>query len=101
MQQIFEGINFIGINTETGLKLLLTLAFLIVLWLLRRGSNTIVRELLRGRYNERVWFWTGQAINLVTAVMFILGLLGIWFDNPNSLATAVGLVTAGVALDTH
>lgn len=97
MQQIFEGINFIGLNTETGLKLLLTLAFLIVLWLLRRVAKALVRELLRGRYNERVWFWRGQGINLVTAVLFILGLLAIWFDNPNRLATAVGLVTAGVA----
>ena len=60
-------------------------------------AKAVVRELLRGRYNERVWFWTGQGINLVTAVLFILGLLAIWFDNPNRLATAVGLVTAGVA----
>ena len=26
------------------------------------------------------------------------GLLEIWFDNPNRLATAMGLVTAGMAL---
>lgn len=69
MQQIFEGINFIGLNTETGLKLLLTLAFLIVLWLLRRVAKALVRELLRGRYNERVWFWRGQGINLVTSTL--------------------------------
>lgn len=97
MQQLFERSNFIGINTEIGLKLLLTLAFLILLWLLRRVANAFVRELLRGRYNERVWFWAGQSLNLVTAVVFILGLLAIWFDNPNRIATAVGLVTAGVA----
>lgn len=96
--QSIEGINVIGINTETGLKLLLTLAFLVALWLLRRVANALVREVLRGRYNERVWFWAGQGINLVAAVLLILGLLAIWFDNPNRLATAVGLVTAGVAL---
>lgn len=95
--QSVERINLIGVNTETRLKLFLTLAFLVAVWLLRRVANTFVKEVLRGRYNERVWFWAGQSINLVTAVLLILGLLAIWFDNPNRLATAVGLVTAGVA----
>lgn len=95
--QLFGGTNFIVVNTETGLRLLLTLAFLVSLWLLRRLANTLVRELLRERYNERVWFLAGQGINLVSAALLILGLLAIWFDNPNHLATAVGLVTAGVA----
>jgi small-conductance mechanosensitive channel len=95
--QNLEGIDVIGINTEIGLKLLLTLAFLVALWLLRRAANALVREVLRGRYNERIWFLAGQGINLFTAVLLILGLLAIWFDNPNRLATAVGLVTAGVA----
>jgi small-conductance mechanosensitive channel len=90
-------INFISFNTETGLKLLLTLAFLVALWLLRRTANALVKEFLRDRYNERVWFWAGQIINLVTSVLLILGLLAIWFDNPNRFATAVGLITAGVA----
>ncbi len=90
-------INFISFNTETGLKLLLTLAFLVALWLLRRAANALVKEFLRDRYNERVWFWAGQIINLVTSVLLILGLLAIWFDNPNRFATAVGLITAGVA----
>lgn len=97
MQQIFEGSKLIGVNTEIGLKLLLTLAFLVALWLLRRVANASVREVLRGRYNERIWFLAGQGINLFAALLLILGLLAIWFDNPNRLATAVGLVTAGVA----
>ena len=94
MQQIF---NSIGINTEIGLKLLLTIGFLACLWLLRRVANAFVRESLRDRYNGRVWFWAGQGLNLLTAVLLTLGLLEIWFDNPNQLATAIGLVTAGVA----
>lgn len=94
--QSIEGINLIGVNTETGLKLFLTQYFLVAVWLLRRVANTFVKEVLRGRYNERVWFWAGQSINLVTALL-LLGLLAIWFDNPNRLATAVGLVTAGIA----
>lgn len=91
--QSFQGIKFIGVNTEIGLKLLLTLAFLVALWLLLPVAKAFVKELLRGRYNERVCFWAGQGINLVASLLFILGLLAIWFDNPNRLATAVGLVT--------
>ena len=94
MEQIF---NLISFNTEIGLKVLFTIAFLIVLWLLRRVANALIRESLRDRYNGRIWFWAGQGLNLVMAVVLILGLLKIWFDNPNRLATAIGLVTAGVA----
>ena len=94
MEQVFKLISF---NTEIGLKVLFTLAFLIVLWLLRRVANAFIRESIRDRYNGRIWFWAGQGLNLVTAVLLILGLLEIWFDNPNRLATAIGLVTAGVA----
>lgn len=94
MEQIF---NFISFNTEIELKVLFTIAFLIVLWLLRRVANAFIRESLRDRYNGRIWFWAGQGLNLVTAVLLILGLLEIWFDNPNRLATAIGLVTAGIA----
>ncbi len=94
MQQFF---NSIHLNTEIGLKLLLTVAFLAALWLLHRVTRALVRGSVRGRYNERVWFWTGQGLNLLAAVLLFLGLLEIWFDNPNRLATALGLVTAGVA----
>ncbi len=94
MERIF---NFISFNTEIGLKVLFTIAFLLVLWLLRRVANAFIRESIRDRYNGQIWFWAGQALNLLTAVLLILGLLEIWFDNPNRLATAIGLVTAGVA----
>jgi small-conductance mechanosensitive channel len=94
LPQIF---NFIGLSSEIWLKVFLTLVFLILLWLLRRIVNNLTRELLRRPHNERIWFWTGQGLNLATTVLLILGLLTIWFDNPNRLATVVGLVTAGVA----
>jgi small-conductance mechanosensitive channel len=94
LQQI---VNSIGLNSEIWLKVILTVAFLILLWLLRRLANNLTRELLHRPHKGRVWFWTGQVLNLTTALLLILGLLTIWFDNPNSIATALGLVTAGVA----
>ncbi|WP_199192561.1 hypothetical protein [Chlorogloea sp. CCALA 695] len=94
MEQI---LSFISFNTEIGLKILITIAFLIILWLLRRVANALIRQSLRDRYNGRTWFWARQGLNLFTALLLILGLLKIWFDNSNRLATAIGLVTAGVA----
>ena len=42
-------------------------------------------------------FWTRQGISLLAAVVLVLGLLSIWFSDPTRLATAFGLVSAGVA----
>ncbi len=42
-------------------------------------------------------FWFRQGVNIGTTVLLILGLLSIWFDDPTRLATALGLVTAGLA----
>ncbi len=38
-----------------------------------------------------------QAIKLGTAVVLVIGLLSVWFEDPTRLATALGLVTAGLA----
>ena len=42
-------------------------------------------------------FWTRQGVSLLAAVVLILGLLSIWFNDPTRLATALGLVSAGLA----
>jgi small-conductance mechanosensitive channel len=97
MLDIFDDVELIGVNAENGRKLLLTLAYVAVIFALRWLSNSLVRVLLRGYRNERARFWSRQGINLATAVLVLLGLLSIWFDDPTRLATAVGLVTAGLA----
>ena len=42
-------------------------------------------------------FWTRQGISLLSAVVLILGILSIWFNDPTRLSTAFGLVSAGLA----
>ena len=91
------GIRLVGVNAANGQKLLLTLALIIIIWLLQRVLRTLARKSLRGQRSERVLFWTRQGINLTTAVILLLGLLSIWFDDPTRLATGLGLVTAGLA----
>ena len=91
------GIRFVGFNAENGQKLLLTLAFLIIIFIVRRVITVLVRRFVRGRSNEQTQFWVRQGINLTTTIFILIGLLSIWFDDPTRLATAAGLVTAGLA----
>ena len=91
------GVELVGVNAENGQKLLLTLAFLAIVFLLRQGLHAAARRLLRAGATEHTRFWTRQAINLATTLLLVLGLLSVWFDDPTRLATALGLVTAGLA----
>ncbi len=92
--QIF-GINLVGINADNGRKFLFSCAFLIAVWLIGR----LLKLLTGGRTSshERRAFWAHQGISIAVTLVNILGLLSIWFDDPTRLATALGLVTAGLA----
>ncbi|MDQ6788236.1 MAG: mechanosensitive ion channel family protein [Acidobacteriota bacterium] len=91
------GIKFVGVNAENGQKLLLTvlaiLAILFVGYLLRKLAGLI----LSGEKSERAKFWTRQGISLFTAIILILTLISIWFNDPTRLATGLGLLSAGLA----
>ena len=91
------GIRLVGINAENGQKLLLTVVVVVALALLRRGILWGARETFGRRARESVRFWTRQGINLGISLFMVLALLSIWFDDPTRLATALGLVTAGLA----
>ena len=61
--------------------------------------RAIARAVVRG--NTKLWrgrFWTHQGISVLSAVILIVGIVSIWFDNPARLGTFVGLVTAGIAV---
>ena len=68
------GIRFVGINPENGHKLLLTLVaigvFLVLRWTLRAFTRWLLPR-------DKAWvaFWTGQAINLGTALLLLLTVL--------------------------
>jgi small-conductance mechanosensitive channel len=94
--QLF-GVHLVGLNAENGRKLLFTIIFLTVVWLVSHALRRLARGLARGRTGKRVEFWTNQVIQLVTAVIQIIGVLSIWFNNPTRLATFLGLFSAGIA----
>ncbi len=94
--EIFD-IKLVGVTAENGQKLLLTVAFVTIIFLIRRVLHGLTGFVLRGVDRERIRFWTRQGLNLGTTVILLLALLSIWFDDPIRLATALGLVTAGLA----
>jgi small-conductance mechanosensitive channel len=92
------GIRLVGLNSATGDKLLLSVALVLVLMLLTAALRLLMRSLPMGSERARIRFWGRQAVSLLVAVAGVVGLASIWFDNPRSMTTALGLFTAGLAV---
>lgn len=91
------GIRLAGLSQASAKKLLLTVIAFAVLYLLRWAVRRTLRALLRDRNDVRARFWSGQAISILTTVLFVLIAVSIWFDDPTRLSTAIGLMSAGLA----
>jgi small-conductance mechanosensitive channel len=91
------GIRLVGVNAETGQKLLLTVVFILGILLLRAVVVGLVHVLTGRHRNERVMFWTRQGASITAALVFVVALLSIWFDDPQRLTTGLGIFSAGLA----
>lgn len=91
------GVRFVGVDAETGHKLLLTVAFIVGILLLRALVVLVARAATGRHRNERVMFWTRQGASVVAAVLIVVAPLSIWFDDPQRLTTGLGLFSAGLA----
>lgn len=88
------GIHLVGLNPENGRKLALTIAVIALLML----ATIVLRLLLRvAPGGARVRFWSRQGVSLAVALLGTILLASIWFDQPHSLSTVAGLVSAGLA----
>ena len=93
----FLGVRWIGLNETNGQKLVATIALVVVVLLIAALIRWMIRRLTRGRKNITPITIARQTVNLLTAFVLILGVLSIWFDDPSNLATALGLISAGLA----
>lgn len=91
------GIRLVGVNEETGQKLLLTILFILGILLLRALIVGMARLLTGRPRNERAMFWTRQGASVFAAVVSVVALLSIWFDDPQRLTTGLGIFSAGLA----
>ncbi|MEQ8833432.1 MAG: mechanosensitive ion channel [Miltoncostaeaceae bacterium] len=90
------GVTLIGVNERTGVKLLLTLGLVVVVYLVRLLALRMARR-LPGRREDARRFWSRQGIRLASAVALGLGLVSIWVTPDADLTTGVGLISAGLA----
>ena len=93
------GVDWVGIDAENGRKLLLSLLFITAVLLVSAALRGLV-SLVLGRTDhatKQTRFWTRQGVSLFAALVLIIGLLSIWFNDPTRLATAFGLMSAGLA----
>jgi small-conductance mechanosensitive channel len=91
------GVRLVGVNAETGTKVLFTIIFVVLVVTMKRVTELVRRKVQQGRTPARVRFWGAQGIKLATAVVLLVGLISIWFDDPTRLTTGLGLITAGLA----
>jgi small-conductance mechanosensitive channel len=89
--------RLVGMNADSGKKVVFTLVFILLVLLLGWVLRRVTAVALRNRRTEKTEFWTRQGIRLVLGVLMIFGIASIWFDDPTTLTTALGLITAGLA----
>src|SRR5579875_3496943 len=94
--QLF-GVKLVGVNVENGKKLLFSLVFVASIMLLGRFLRWLAHRNAWDHAGKRFAFWTHQGISIAVTVLLVVGIVSLWFDNPATLTTAAGMVTAGLA----
>jgi small-conductance mechanosensitive channel len=94
--QIF-GVKLVGVDAGNAKKVLFSIILVLLLGLIGRILSAVIGRLFPDRESVRATFWSRQAIHLGKAVILVVVLISIWFDDPARLTTALGLVTAGIA----
>ena len=96
MVQLF-GVKLVGVNAENGKKFLFSVVFVAVVMLLGHLLRWLAHRKTWSKSEKRFAFWTHQGISIAIAITLLVGLISLWFDNPATLTTAAGMVTAGLA----
>ena len=91
------GVTLIGATQHNLHKLLLTLGFIAVAWVVAWAIRQVLKLFIGSRSGTRFQFWAKQGVSLVVAAIVILGVMSIWFDSPARLASVLRLIGAGIA----
>src|SRR3954469_17365705 len=94
--ELFD-VKLVGVNAENGKKLLFTIVFVAAVLVVGCVARLISSRVFDITHRHRMHFWARQMIRVGVAILLVLGIVSIWFDEPSRLATAAGLVTAGLA----
>lgn len=93
------GIHWIGLTQHNLQKAVLSAFLFGALWFIRRVARVGLKVFLRGESKRAIVarFWGHQAINVCSLGFAVFALASIWFEDPARLATALGLIGAGLA----
>ena len=91
------GVTLIGATEHNLHKVLLTIGFIAVAWIVAWLLRQFLKLFIGTRSGTRFQFWARQGVSLVVAAILILGVMSIWFDSPARLASVLGLIGAGIA----
>ncbi|WP_367025683.1 mechanosensitive ion channel domain-containing protein [Methylococcus sp. ANG] len=91
------GIQLVGLSADNGKRILITIIFVAAVVALHYGLMAFSDWIQRRCNNERIIFWLRQTIRMITTGLILICVVSVWFDNPTSLATVFGLLTAGLA----
>ena len=91
------GVTLIGATAENGRKLVLTVGFIVIAAVASWALQRILRLFIGSRSGTRFQFWARQGVSIVVAILLIVGIASIWFDNPARLASVFGIIGAGIA----
>jgi small-conductance mechanosensitive channel len=91
------GVRLVGVNAETGKKLIFSLLFLLAVYLTGKLLRRILRAESQNARSKRIAFWSRQGISIGLGILLLVGLVSLWFDNPATLTSAAGMLTAGLA----
>lgn len=94
--QVF-GVTLVGVSTTTGVKLLFNLGLVLAVLAVRGLALAVTRRLLGGQVGDPRRSWARQGIQVVTAVVLLLGTVSIWVTPQTNLTTGLGLVRPGLA----
>ncbi len=93
--EIFD-IHLLGVSTESAKKLGLSIALLVIVVLLHRMALWLARTVFGDRTSDAARFWVRQAINGSLTIFLVLGTMSIWFEEPNRLAAALGIISVAI-----
>ena len=89
----------LDISTDLAIKLGASIAILLLLWLIKRLACSLAKRRYEGDL-PRFHFWR-RMIGYVHAALVLLLIGRVWIRGIDSLATFLGLVSAGVAVAMH
>ncbi|WP_328291854.1 mechanosensitive ion channel family protein [Kineococcus sp. NBC_00420] len=91
------GVTLVGVSATTGVKVLFTLALIVVVVALQAAARAVLRRMLGGQVADPRRFWARQGLQVITAVVLVLGVVSIWITPETDVSTGVGLISAGLA----